>query len=142
MRFGRTAFSKMENILIDSLANSSLNLHKKSSATSRANKYTYDKLLDAVGNARVVLIGEASHGTSEFYFHRAEISKRLIMEKGFNLIGCEVKQIIIRWPTPLCFYPFISLLLSIPCFHPSAPDRLPPPATRAHIKYTYFIFSH
>jgi len=35
------------------------------------------------------MIGEASHGTSEFYHHRAEISKLLILEKGFNLIALE-----------------------------------------------------
>jgi len=37
----------------------------------------------------VVMIGEASHGTQEFYHHRAEISKILIQEKGFNFIGLE-----------------------------------------------------
>src|SRR6266699_3618970 len=38
----------------------------------------YDPLLDRIGNARFVLIGEASHGTHEFYQQRAEITKRLI----------------------------------------------------------------
>ena len=46
-------------------------------------------LLDAIGDARIVLLGEASHGTSEFYTTRAELSKRLIEEKGFNLIAVE-----------------------------------------------------
>ena len=48
-----------------------------------------DPLLDAVGDARFVLLGEASHGTSEFYAWRAEISKRLIAEQGFSFIGVE-----------------------------------------------------
>jgi erythromycin esterase len=48
-----------------------------------------DPLLDAIGDARFVLLGEASHGTSEFYTWRAEISKRLITEKGFSFIGVE-----------------------------------------------------
>ena len=48
-----------------------------------------DPLLDAVGDARFVLLGEASHGTSEFYTWRTEISKRLITEKGFSFIGVE-----------------------------------------------------
>jgi erythromycin esterase-like protein len=43
----------------------------------------YDKLLDLIGDARFVLIGEASHGTHEFYSQRAEITKRLIQEKYF-----------------------------------------------------------
>jgi erythromycin esterase len=48
-----------------------------------------DPLLKAVGDARFVLLGEATHGTSEFYTWRAEISKRLILEKGFSFIAVE-----------------------------------------------------
>lgn len=46
-------------------------------------------ILDAIGDAKIVLLGEASHGTSEFYTVRAELSKRLIEEKGFTLIAVE-----------------------------------------------------
>ena len=46
-------------------------------------------LLKAVGDAKIVLLGEASHGTSEFYKVRAELSRRLIEEKGFTLIAVE-----------------------------------------------------
>jgi len=42
-----------------------------------------DPLLDAIGDARFVLLGEASHGTSEYYTWRAELSKRLIREKEY-----------------------------------------------------------
>ena len=48
-----------------------------------------DPLIDAIGDARYVLLGEASHGTSEFYTWRTEISKRLIAERGFSFIGVE-----------------------------------------------------
>ena len=48
-----------------------------------------DPLIDLVGDSRYVLLGEASHGTSEFYTWRAEISKRLISEKGFSFIAVE-----------------------------------------------------
>ena len=48
-----------------------------------------DPLLDRIGDARWVLLGEASHGTSEFYTWRAELSKRLIREKGFSFVGVE-----------------------------------------------------
>src|SRR3954465_16071283 len=48
-----------------------------------------DPLIDAIGDARFVLLGEASHGTSEFYTWRAEISKRLIEEHGFSFIAVE-----------------------------------------------------
>jgi len=53
----------------------------------------YDSLLNLVGNARFVLLGEASHGTHEFYFERAQITKQLIIEKGFTVIAIEAD-----WP--------------------------------------------
>src|SRR5882757_4732875 len=53
----------------------------------------YDALLQLIGDARFVLIGEASHGTHEFYFERAAITKRLIAEKGFSIIAVEAD-----WP--------------------------------------------
>lgn len=48
-----------------------------------------DPLLERIGGSRFVLLGEASHGTSEFYTWRAELTKRLIVEKGFTIIGVE-----------------------------------------------------
>ncbi|MFN3405657.1 MAG: erythromycin esterase family protein [Cytophagaceae bacterium] len=48
-----------------------------------------DILLEEIGNSRYVLLGEATHGTHEFYTWRTAISKRLIEEKGFNLIAVE-----------------------------------------------------
>jgi erythromycin esterase-like protein len=49
----------------------------------------YDPLLDMIGNARLVLLGEASHGTHEFYRERAQITKRLIQEKNFHAVAVE-----------------------------------------------------
>jgi len=48
-----------------------------------------DLLLDRIGDARCVLLGEASHGTSEYYAWRSRISERLIREKGFSFIAVE-----------------------------------------------------
>jgi erythromycin esterase len=48
-----------------------------------------DPVLAAIGDARVVLLGEASHGTHEYYAWRAALSKRLVQEKGFQFIGVE-----------------------------------------------------
>src|SRR5215213_1382927 len=48
-----------------------------------------DSLLARIGDARCVLLGEASHGTSEYYAWRARISERLIREKGFSFIAVE-----------------------------------------------------
>ena len=53
----------------------------------------YEPLLARIGNARFVLLGEASHGTHEFYRERAQITKRLIQEQGFTAVAVEAD-----WP--------------------------------------------
>lgn len=53
----------------------------------------YDPLLEFIGDARFVLLGEASHGTHEFYRQRAQITKRLIQEMGFTTVAVEAD-----WP--------------------------------------------
>ena len=53
----------------------------------------YDALMTLVGEARFVMLGEATHGTREFYRERARITQRLIEEKGFNAIAVEAD-----WP--------------------------------------------
>ena len=52
-----------------------------------------ETLEELIGDARVVLIGESSHGTHEFYAARAEITKWLIEEKGFSAVAAEAD-----WP--------------------------------------------
>lgn len=56
----------------------------------------YGALVQEIGDARFVLLGEASHGTHEFYRARAEITKRLIREKGFTAVAVEAD-----WPDAL-----------------------------------------
>lgn len=53
----------------------------------------YDALLERIGDARLVLLGEATHGTHEFYRERERITRRLIQEKGFCAIAVEAD-----WP--------------------------------------------
>ena len=53
----------------------------------------FDPLLDLVGDAHYVLLGEASHGTHEFYRVRAAITKRLVADKGFAAVAVEAD-----WP--------------------------------------------
>jgi erythromycin esterase-like protein len=53
----------------------------------------YDALMRMIGDASIVCIGEASHGTHEFYRERAKITQRLIEEKGFNAVAVEAD-----WP--------------------------------------------
>jgi erythromycin esterase-like protein len=48
-----------------------------------------DPLLDRVGGARVVLLGEASHGTREYYTWRTVLTRRLVEEKGFSFVAVE-----------------------------------------------------
>lgn len=53
----------------------------------------YDGLLEMIGDASIILLGEGSHGTHEFYHERAKITRRLITERGFNAIAVEAD-----WP--------------------------------------------
>ena len=52
-----------------------------------------DGLMDRIGEARVVLLGEATHGTAEFYEMRAKITRALIRRKGFQIVAAEAD-----WP--------------------------------------------
>jgi len=61
-----------------------------------------DALVERIGDAQVVLLGEASHGTSEYYTWRARLSKRLISEKGFRFIAVEGD-----WPDCYCINRFV-----------------------------------
>ncbi len=53
----------------------------------------FDGLLELIGDSSIVLLGESSHGTHEFYRMRAELTKRLILEKEFNAVAIEAD-----WP--------------------------------------------
>ncbi len=64
------------------------NLHPLANAQT-----DYEPLLELVGDRRFVLLGEASHGTYEFYDQRARITQRLIREKGFHAVAVEAD-----WP--------------------------------------------
>jgi erythromycin esterase len=71
--------------------------HTLSEVTDQINKAAYqlhnssdlDPLIEEIGDARYVLLGEASHGTHEYYTWRTHISKRLIAEKKFRIIAVE-----------------------------------------------------
>ncbi|WNH07796.1 erythromycin esterase family protein [Thalassobellus suaedae] len=71
-----------ENEIIDEIGISSIPF-------KTIKKFPIDGLLERIGDAKVVLLGEASHGTSEFYTTRQEITKVLIEKKGFNLVCTE-----------------------------------------------------
>ncbi|MGZ8523283.1 MAG: erythromycin esterase family protein, partial [Chitinophagaceae bacterium] len=58
-------------------------------AYSLQSKADLQPLFNRIGDARIVMLGEASHGTHEYYTWRSHISKRLIEEKGFSFIAVE-----------------------------------------------------
>ena len=63
----------------------------------------YDRLIELAGNAQFALIGEASHGTHEFYAARAELTRRLIEEKGFRILALEAD-----WPDTLRVHRYVT----------------------------------
>ena len=65
--------------------------------------HDYDPLMALIGDASIVLLGEASHGTREFYGERATITQRLITEKGFNAVAAEAD-----WPDAYRVHRFVS----------------------------------
>jgi erythromycin esterase-like protein len=66
---------------------------KKALHALRGDARDYDPLLQLIDGARFCLLGEATHGTHEFYRERAEITKRLIKEEGFTAVAVEAD-----WP--------------------------------------------
>ncbi|MBX5481323.1 MAG: erythromycin esterase family protein, partial [Myxococcaceae bacterium] len=74
-----------ERSLIEAIARASVPL--------RGDLSDYDRVLRELGDARVVLIGEATHGTEEFYRERARLTQRLIAERGFAAVAVEAD-----WP--------------------------------------------
>ena len=69
------------------------NLIRKVAEPLTGSPHDYDSLLELVGDAHFVLLGEATHGTHEFYRERAQITRRLIQEKGFCAVAVEAD-----WP--------------------------------------------
>ncbi len=63
----------------------------------------YDSLVDLAAAAQFVLIGEASHGTDEFYATRAALTRRLIAEKGFRIVALEAD-----WPDMLRVHRYVT----------------------------------
>jgi len=75
----------MPHTVLDTLRRHALPL----AAADGSNPRDIDAMIDAIGPARVVLIGEASHGTHEFYAMRAAITRRLIETRGFRAVAIE-----------------------------------------------------
>ncbi len=72
-----------------SLGNDNLESYLKNKAIPLEKAGELDQLINAAGDKTLALLGEASHGTHEYYIWRDSISRRLIAEKGFNFIAVE-----------------------------------------------------
>lgn len=68
-------------------------IYQSSEHFARIDRVKLDNLLERIGDSRVVLLGEASHGTAEFYDMRSRITQELIEKKGFTIIAAEAD-----WP--------------------------------------------
>lgn len=68
----------------------------------KSQEENYDSVIKQIGNARIVMLGEASHGTHEFYQARIKISERLIKEQGFMAIAIEGD-----WPDAHCVHRYL-----------------------------------
>jgi erythromycin esterase len=74
-----------DEILIDKQVVQNLKDHSK----ILYGKSDLTPLFKKIGNARIVMLGEATHGTHEFYTWRSYITRKLIEEKNFNFIAVE-----------------------------------------------------
>ena len=85
-------------------------IYKSSEHFASIDHVNLDNLLDRIGDSRLVLLGEASHGTAEFYEMRAKITQKLIEKRGFNVVAVEAD-----WPDAAHIDHYI---------HGTAPDPL------------------
>ncbi|MGH9627131.1 MAG: erythromycin esterase family protein [Bryobacteraceae bacterium] len=91
-RARKTAVTQETSLLDESLLDQSRRLAELATPLTGVGD-GYGEVLGMIGDARFVLLGEATHGSHEFYKARAEISKRLIVEKGFAAVAVEAD-----WP--------------------------------------------
>jgi len=68
-------------------------IYKSSENFANIDHVNLNNLLNRIGDSRLVLLGEASHGTAEFYEMRARITQELIEKKGFTIVAVEAD-----WP--------------------------------------------
>jgi protein-L-isoaspartate(D-aspartate) O-methyltransferase len=79
---GHRAFKALDGTLAQALA-------KASTKFTTIDSVDLEPMLQRIGDARIVLLGEATHGTSEFYRMRERISRTLIERKGFSFVAIE-----------------------------------------------------
>jgi erythromycin esterase-like protein len=90
---------RFRNVALFSLSDPAVIRDAAHEITSAAD---YDRIVELAGDAQFVLIGEASHGTHEFYDVRAALTRRLIQEKGFRVVAFEAD-----WPDMLRVHRYV-----------------------------------
>jgi erythromycin esterase-like protein len=79
--------------IMAAVLDSAIDVVRNSAHELTGSREDFDPLMEMIGDSHFVLLGEASHGTHEFYRARCEITKRLIREKNFSAIAVEAD-----WP--------------------------------------------
>lgn len=98
-----------------------------------------DNLLDRIGDSRLVLLGEASHGTAEFYEMRARITQELIKKKGFTIMAVEAD-----WPDAAHIDQYIHGLSPDPLLKSTPFSRFPTWMWANHsvLEFTHWLKAH
>lgn len=98
-----------------------------------------DNLLERIGDSRLVLLGEASHGTAEFYEMRARITQELIEKKGFNIVAVEAD-----WPDAAHIDHYIHGTAPDPLLESKPFSRFPTWMWANHsvLKFTHWLKAH
>jgi len=78
-------------------------IHEAAEPIADLHTDSLDALVERIGDARLVLLGEATHGTSEFYRMRARISRELIERRGFDFVAVEAD-----WPDAMRIHRYVS----------------------------------
>ena len=114
-------------------------IYQSSEHFARIDHVNLDNLLQRIGDSRLVLLGEASHGTAEFYEMRARITRELVERKGFNIIAVEAD-----WPDAACIDRYIHDSSSDPLLESKPFSRFPTWmwANQSVLEFTHWLKAH
>jgi protein-L-isoaspartate(D-aspartate) O-methyltransferase len=114
-------------------------IYQSSEHFARIDHVNLDNLLERIGDSRLVLLGEASHGTAEFYEMRARITRELVERKGFNIIAVEAD-----WPDAACIDRYIHDSSSDPLLESKPFSRFPTWmwANQSVLDFTHWLKAH
>ena len=114
-------------------------IYQSSEHFARIDHVNLDNLLERIGDSRLVLLGEASHGTAEFYEMRARITRELVERKGFNIIAVEAD-----WPDAACIDRYIHDSSSDPLLESKPFSRFPTWmwANQSVLEFTHWLKAH